>query len=85
MTEADQASSDRLLIAAQVEAFQQRLLDTANYLRGLAAVVENLNRGAADSLYVAIGALVALSEDMSQIRMISGRLPSERPEGNSLR
>jgi hypothetical protein len=43
---------------------QQRLADIATYLRGVAAVVENVHRGAAARLHVAIQSLEAVKRDL---------------------
>lgn len=59
--------SDAEVISEQVQAIQQRLLDTTNYLRRIVAVVENMNRGAADRLDIAVSALEAVSEDIGQL------------------
>lgn len=55
---------DVSLARLQADALRQRLLDTASYMKGLAAVVESLNKGAADGLEIAIHAVEAVGEDL---------------------
>lgn len=50
---------------SRLESLRQRLLDTASYLRGIAAIVESLNKGAADQMEVAINAVQAVGDDLT--------------------
>jgi hypothetical protein len=52
---------------SRLESLRQRLLDTASYLRGIAAIVESLNKGAADQMEVAIHAVEAVGNDLIAI------------------
>ena len=49
---------------SRLESLRQRLLDTASYLKGVAAIVEGLNKGAADQMEVAINAVQAVGNDL---------------------
>jgi hypothetical protein len=53
--------------SSRLESLRQRLLDTASYLRGIAAIVESLNKGAADQMEVAIHAVQAVGNDLIPI------------------
>jgi hypothetical protein len=70
-------SSDR------IESLCQRLRDTASYLRGLSAVIENMNKGASEGLDIAIHAVEAVSEDLETVR-VGGAVPPEVLESAAL-
>ena len=55
-------------LLSYTDGLRERLADTAKYLRGIAAIVEGLNKGAVDSLEVAIHAVEAVAEDLSEVR-----------------
>jgi hypothetical protein len=50
---------------SRLDSLRQRLLDTASFLRGIAAIVESLNKGAADQMQVAIHAVQAVGDDLA--------------------
>jgi hypothetical protein len=53
--------------AMRIQALQQRLDEVASYLKGITAVVECMNRGAADSIQVATRAVEAISADLENV------------------
>lgn len=64
---------------AHIHSLGDRLSDTARYLKGIAAIVESMNRGTTERLNVAIHAVEAVAEDLSGIHAVlaleGGRLP----------
>lgn len=60
--------SELLRLQSYTDGLRERLIDTARYLRGISAIVEGLNKGAVDSLEVAIHAVEAAAEDLGEVR-----------------
>ena len=57
-----------------LEDLRDRLVDTARYLKGIAAVVEGLNKGTGDGLEIAIHAVEAVAEDLRQLSRESSEI-----------
>jgi hypothetical protein len=70
----------------RIETLRQRLVDIALYLKGIAAVVEGLNKGAADAVEIAIHAVEAASADLEDTSICLLRIAntSTTPQGDGV-
>lgn len=64
----------------RVSTLRDRLLDTANYMRGIAAIPGGLNRAATDGMDIAIRAVEAAAEDLVAVDFSEDVSPRGHPD-----